>query len=55
MAEKKVRIWYKTVTVVECPYCKYTWTPWVARPKECGRCRRRLPWGEKKSEGEAEG
>ena len=46
MEEKKVRVWYKTVVVVECPYCGYTWTPWVPRPKECGRCRRRLPWGE---------
>jgi hypothetical protein len=51
--ERRVRVWYKTVVVVECPYCGYTWTPWVPRPKECGNCRRRLPWGEEAGSPEA--
>jgi len=44
MQEGQVRVRYKTVIIVECPFCRYTWTPFVARPRECPSCRRRLPW-----------
>jgi len=28
----------------KCPYCGYVWTPRVANPKECPRCKRRIDY-----------
>ena len=33
-----------TIPMAHCPKCGYEWQPRVASPKECSRCKKRLPW-----------